>query len=146
MGWQNKKERFFYNAAAIRRRQHKSDERTIKRKYWCGNYRPIIFKRKEDTFRKATAPMKKYVQTTTKRKDFTFTGDNNDQRSWCFWSILWIIKLPGFYKRWPFLYVYRLAAIADCNRSSSSRGINLTGLIVWDKGIYYVEEQKAETQ
>lgn len=35
-------------------------------------------------------PVKKYVQTGTKRKDATFAGDNRDQRSWCYWSILWM--------------------------------------------------------
>ena len=36
------------------------------------------------------SPVKKYVQTGTKRAHRSFSGDNRDQRSWTLWVTLWL--------------------------------------------------------
>jgi site-specific DNA-methyltransferase (adenine-specific) len=80
-------------------------------------------------------PIKKYIHTSTKRKDITFTGDNRDQRSWCFWSILWMSHTVRLLKRGGRFYMFidwrQLPTATDAIQSA---GLIWRGLIAWDKG------------
>lgn len=80
-------------------------------------------------------PIKKYVQPQTKRKDLAFSGDNRDQRSWCFWSILWISQAARLMKTGGRFYMFidwrQLPIATDAVQAV---GLIWRGIIPWDKG------------
>jgi len=80
-------------------------------------------------------PVKKYVQSGTKRKDITFSGDNRDQRSWCLWSIFWISQAARLLKTGGRFYMFidwrQLPTATDAIQAA---GLLWRGLIAWDKG------------
>lgn len=80
-------------------------------------------------------PVKKYIQSRTKRKDLSFSGDNRDQRSWTFWTIMWIIQAARLLKTGGRFYMFidwrQLPAATDAVQAA---GLVWRGIVVWDKG------------
>jgi len=77
----------------------------------------------------------KYKQSSTRRKDPQFTGDNRDQRSWAFWSTMWIIQAARLLKTGGRFYMFidwrQLPAATDAVQAA---GLMWRGIIPWDKG------------
>lgn len=78
----------------------------------------------------------KYVQTGSERfKHATFSGDNRDQRSWCYWCHLWLTECLRATRPGGYLLVFtdwrQLPAATDAVQAA---GWVWRGLIAWDKG------------
>src|SRR5690554_3860754 len=77
----------------------------------------------------------KYKHSSTRRKDPQFTGDNRDQRSWAFWSTMWIIQAARLLKTGGRFYMFidwrQLPAATDAVQAA---GLMWRGIIPWDKG------------
>ena len=80
-------------------------------------------------------PVKKCVQSGTRRFYLTFSGDHMDQRSWQFWMLLWLrhaVRLlkPGG-RFCMFIDWRQLPSATDLVQAA---GITWRGIIPWDKG------------
>ena len=80
-------------------------------------------------------PVKKYVQTSTRRFYLTFSGDHMDQRSWQFWMLLWLRHAVQLLKPGGRFYMFidwrQLPSATDLVQAA---GITWRGIIPWDKG------------
>jgi len=80
-------------------------------------------------------PVKKYVQTGTRRFYLTFSGDHMDQRSWQFWMLLWLRHAVRLLKPGGRFYMFidwrQLPSATDLVQAA---GITWRGIIPWDKG------------
>ena len=81
-------------------------------------------------------PAEKYIQDGTQIIRASFSGDNRDGRSWCYWMALWlsecarIVKLSGYaliFSDWR-----QLPLASDAIQSG---GFVWRGVIGWDKGV-----------
>lgn len=80
-------------------------------------------------------PSEKYVQTGVEIIRHSFSGDNRDGRSWCYWSALWIsagyraVRMGG--KCLMFCDWRQLPLASDAIQAG---GFVWRGIIAWDKG------------
>lgn len=134
MGWQNKRRDFLMwqlfegdSLEVMTGLQKESIDAVITDPPYSSGGRTLSEKQQD--------PVKKYVQTGTKRKDATFAGDNRDQRSWCYWSILWMNQAARLLKNGGRFYMFidwrQLPTATDAVQAA---GLIWRGLIAWDKG------------
>ena len=80
-------------------------------------------------------PTEKYVQTGTEIIRDSFSGDNRDGRSWCYWSALWMseayrVTVPSG-RLLMFCDWRQLPLASDAIQAG---GFVWRGIIAWDKG------------
>ena len=80
-------------------------------------------------------PEDKYVHTGTQLVRESFSGDNRDGRSWCFWVTLWISECLRLVKEGGYLLMFtdwrQLPLASDALQAG---GFVWRGVIAWDKG------------
>lgn len=81
-------------------------------------------------------PNEKYVQTGTELIRSSFTGDNRDARSWCYWSALWLSELARVLRPGAYVFTFcdwrQLPLAADALQAG---GFVWRGIAAWDKGL-----------
>jgi site-specific DNA-methyltransferase (adenine-specific) len=80
-------------------------------------------------------PSTKYVQTGVDIIRNSFTGDNRDGRSWCYWMALWLSECARIVKPTGYALTFcdwrQLPLASDAIQSG---GFIWRGVIAWDKG------------
>jgi site-specific DNA-methyltransferase (adenine-specific) len=83
---------------------------------------------------RSAEPAKKYQNSGTARTYPTFTGDNRDQRSWAFWSVMWLTEALRIAKTGAPIVVFtdwrQLPLTTDVLQAA---GWVWRGIAVWDK-------------
>jgi len=80
------------------------------------------------------SPVKKYVQTGTKRDYASFSGDNRDQRSWTLWVTLWLseclrVAKPGA----PVVLFTDWRQLPSTTDAFQAAGATWRGIVPWLK-------------
>lgn len=79
-------------------------------------------------------PTSKYVQTGTEIIRDSFTGDNRDGRSWCYWSALWLSEAFRLVRPSGYCLTFcdwrQLPLASDALQAG---GFVWRGVVVWDK-------------
>lgn len=80
-------------------------------------------------------PAAKYVQTGTEIIRESFSGDNRDGRSWCYWMALWLSECHRIVKPSGYALVFcdwrQLPLASDALQAG---GFVWRGIVSWDKG------------
>ena len=79
-------------------------------------------------------PTDKYVHTTVQIVRNSFSGDNRDARSWCYWMALWLSEANRVCREGAYALVFtdwrQLPLAAD---SFQAGGFMWRGIVAWDK-------------
>jgi len=80
-------------------------------------------------------PRQKYCQNGDDLGRISFTGDNRDGRSWCYWSALWLSEAQRTMRSGAYALMFcdwrQLPLATDAFQAG---GLVWRGIIVWDKG------------
>lgn len=81
-------------------------------------------------------PADKYVQSGVELIRNSFTGDNRDARSWCYWSALWIAEGARVVKQSAYCLIFTdWRQLPLCSDALQAGGFVWRGVIPWDKGL-----------
>lgn len=80
-------------------------------------------------------PAIKYVQTGVDVIRASFSGDNRDGRSWCYWMALWLSEAARLVRDAGYCLLFTdWRQLPLCSDSIQAGGFVWRGLISWDKG------------
>jgi site-specific DNA-methyltransferase (adenine-specific) len=80
-------------------------------------------------------PAAKYVHTDVAIQRISFTGDNRDGRSWCYWCSLWLSEAHRVLRTGGYALMFtdwRMLPLAT--DAFQSGGLVWRGIVSWDKG------------
>jgi site-specific DNA-methyltransferase (adenine-specific) len=84
---------------------------------------------------RAADPVAKYQQTGQKKQWATFSGDNRDQRSWAFWSTIWMRRAKRLLRPSGYILAFtdwrQMPTTTDAIQAA---GYIWRGVVPWDKG------------
>lgn len=79
-------------------------------------------------------PVDKYVRSGLEVIRGSFTGDNRDQRSWCYWMALWLSEAARVVKTGGLAMVFSdWRQLPMCSDAFQAGGFVWRGIVVWDK-------------
>lgn len=80
-------------------------------------------------------PLKKYEQDGVQLSRLSFSGDNRDGRSFCYWSALWLSECLRVLKEGAYCAIFSdWRQLPNATDAFQAGGLVWRGLVAWDKG------------